>query len=367
MAKIIHTADLHLKTGDEKAYCFSVLDEIIALAITEKAEFLIISGDIFDSFPDFVALRAEFAKKVTSPGSFRTICIPGNHEALRSGGKDLGLYDLPGVEFKTAKPFSVADGGDVEFICVPHAEDYDNYRDWPIPAKQPGKARILMIHGLNSTIYTGPEEEGEARAGVIDDGLFTGFAPDYAALGHIHRPNQNMVGGVTAAYPGSPRVWRASDKESGRRFVKVIETHGDKAPAIMIREIKAAGQYREYSLPLALDGSADAAAIEAIKKSAGLRDRLKIKLSGIVEDEKRLAETEVALKTELSGSVRILEIERGDITPCAEISSNPLAQNFLELLDRRKPPEGDQRQEQVWLLARQAGLKAIADKIGAGL
>ena len=87
----------------------------------------------------------------------------------------------------------------------------------------------------------------------------------------------------------------------------------------------------------------------------------------LMEDEKRLAETEVALKTELSGSVRILEIERGDITPCAEISSNPLAQNFLELLDRRKPPEGDQRQEQVWLLARQAGLKAIADKIGAGL
>ena len=64
MAKLIHTADLHLKAGEEKAYCFSVLDEIIALALSEKAGFLVIAGDLFDSFADFEALRKEVCLKL---------------------------------------------------------------------------------------------------------------------------------------------------------------------------------------------------------------------------------------------------------------------------------------------------------------
>ena len=53
MAKIIHAADLHLEDGEEKSYCYGVLDELIALALSEKAGALVLAGDLFDSFADF--------------------------------------------------------------------------------------------------------------------------------------------------------------------------------------------------------------------------------------------------------------------------------------------------------------------------
>ena len=69
----------------------------------------------------------------------------------------------------------------VEFVCVPHAADYDGYRGWKVPAKKPGAFRVAMVHALNSTIYTGPDEESDSRTGAIEDDFFTRFAVDYLA------------------------------------------------------------------------------------------------------------------------------------------------------------------------------------------
>ena len=71
MTKIIHAADLHIEEGEEKAYCYSVLDEIIALALSEKARALVLAGDLFDSFGDFEALRSEVCLK------FKPLAVAG--------------------------------------------------------------------------------------------------------------------------------------------------------------------------------------------------------------------------------------------------------------------------------------------------
>jgi DNA repair exonuclease SbcCD nuclease subunit len=219
MIKILHTADLHLKRGDERDYCFAVLDAVIALAKAEKPAYLLIAGDLFDSFEDFKELRAETAARFKElKGVCEIIYIPGNHENLRRTGP-LESFDLGDVKKFTAHPFEIYYGEGVEFVCVPHAESYGDYRDWAMPPKDPASARVLVMHGLNSRIYTGPEEEAEGKAGVIDDGLFARFDTEYAALGHVHGARQERFGNTLAAYPGSPRVWRGSSREEGPRGV----------------------------------------------------------------------------------------------------------------------------------------------------
>jgi DNA repair exonuclease SbcCD nuclease subunit len=88
--KIIHAADLHLEDGEEKAYCYGVLDEIIALALAEKAGALVLAGDLFDSFADFEALRSEVCAKFKplAEAGCPIIYIPGNHES-RGAAADL--------------------------------------------------------------------------------------------------------------------------------------------------------------------------------------------------------------------------------------------------------------------------------------
>ena len=82
MAKLIHTADLHLSDGEEKQYCFDVLDEIIALAASEKADFLVIAGDLYDrAIPPTEAIEL-------FEGTVRRLVNAGVHVAAITGNHD---------------------------------------------------------------------------------------------------------------------------------------------------------------------------------------------------------------------------------------------------------------------------------------
>ncbi|MBI5744123.1 MAG: DNA repair exonuclease [Elusimicrobia bacterium] len=365
MAKIIHTADLHLKDGDEKPYCFAVLDEIIALALSEGANYLVIAGDLFDSFSDFEALRKEVCLKLEplAKAGCETVYIPGNHEAL-GGSANLAAYNLDPLRFYARPPFAILDGGGVEFLCVPHAESYDGYREWNVPAKKPGVTRVAVIHALNSTIYTGPDPEAEARAGVVDDDFFARFSVDYAAMGHVHSGRQQLLGGAIVCYPGSPRVWRAHPKEAGPKSVCFVDT-GSAPVTVAALELKSAGQYKEYTLPLGLDGAPDPAAADKVEAGLSPLDLVCVTLTGLVEDEHAAAAAAKTLEERLSARARRVQVKT-DTSVAAEISGNSLVRAFLSELEKAKPADGQGEDYRAWLLARQYGLEALALRLGEG-
>lgn len=362
MAKIIHTADLHIK-ADDKVYCYAVLDEIIELARAEKADYLVIAGDLFDSFSDFETLRKEVKHKLAPlrEAGCRIIYIPGNHEA-RGATSDLTAYSLDPVEFYARGPFALVEGEGVEFICVPHAENYDGYRDWKLPPKKEGVTRVAVLHALNSTIYTGPDEENDAKTGAIEDDFFKRFAVDYAAMGHVHAGRQQFLGGAIACYPGSPRVWRAHIREAGIKSVRLVETGGSPVNTRPV-EIKSAGQYREFSLPVDAGGVPPLPEVQNIEAEAGSRDLLRVILTGVVEDENAAGVQAGLLRERLLKHARAAEV-RLETTVAAQLYSNDLAKSFLAGMDDVKPDSEEGPDYSRWLLARQAGLEEIAARAG---
>lgn len=361
MAKILHTADLHLKAGDEKPYCLSVLDAIVRLAVKEKPDFLLIAGDLFDSFSDLKELRGEFASRIKPlSGACEIIFIPGNHENLRRDAP-LENFDLGGIRMVSTLPFGFHAAGGIEFVCVPHAENYGGYRDWAVPPKDPARTRVLVMHGLNSRIYTGPEEEADAKAGVIDDGLFTRFGADYAALGHVHGRREERFGAALAVYPGSPRVWRGSPKEAGPRGVYITEVSPGVASA-RFAPLPEAGQFRPYEIPLGLDGSPSPADLERLRTECGQNDYLSVAVSGTVDSDQKAIEAEKLLEKEFKPRVRKFETRPRELEVIENISGNPLAAEFLAELEKIKPGPGTE-EERKWLYARRFGCEAIAARL----
>ncbi len=362
MAKLVHTADLHIRR-DEKDYCYAVLAEIIALTRQQKAEFLAISGDLFDSFSEFEALRREVADMLAplAKEGCHVIYIPGNHEA-RGATSDLSAFNLEPLRYCARGPFDFFELGGVEFLCVPHSESYGGYRDWKVPTKQHGVVRVALLHALNSAIYIGPDEEADSRTGVIEDDFFGRFAVDYAAMGHVHSGRQHTLGGAVACYPGSPRVWRAHPREAGPRCAVVADL-GCSPVVAHPAELLSAGQYREFSLPLGFDGAPPLTAVHRMEAALREQDYARVTLTGVVEDENAAKAAADGLRQRLCSRVRAAEVQLETLV-ASSLSSNTLARAFLEAIDDLKPADEIGDQYRRWLLARQYGLEAIAERAG---
>lgn len=364
MTRLIHAADLHIEDGEEKSYCYAVLDEIIALALAEKAGALLLAGDLFDSFGDFEALRSEVCQKFLplAEAGCRMIYIPGNHEA-RGATADLTAYNLDPVTFAAARPFSFIEAAGAEFVCVPHADSYDGYRGWKVPPNKPGIPRVVLAHALNPAIFTGPDEETESRAGVMDDDLFAHLGADYAALGHVHAGRQQALGGAVACYPGSARVWRAHPREAGPRRVCVVDLGAN--VEVRTAELASAGLFKEYRLPLDLAGALNPAAVDKIAAAVSSRDLVKVVLTGVVEDENAAKASADALRGRLLNDARLAVVETETIV-AASLSDNSLTKAFLAELDKLEPEEAQGPAYDCWLLARQYGLEELASRLAEG-
>jgi exonuclease SbcD len=355
MTRMIHCADLHLTGGEERQYSLSVLDEILTLTEHERADYLLICGDLFDSFDDAMNLRAEFRSRIEPISSrCQILYIPGNHEELGKGNRSLSSLDLGSLRPFYATPFAHVRYPEIEFLCIPHQPAYRNYNEWPVPPKK-AAFRIAMAHGLVSgmNIYAGPESEEAEPVGTIDPDLFTRFDIDYAAMGHIHSRRREKYGQTWISYPGSSRLWRRG--EAGPRGVNLVRI--DPTVQVDFHSLKGAGQYRPYHLPLTPAGTIDD--LETLIERWGENDWIDLYFSGIVEDENSVAELEKKLRSEQAERVRKIEIDRSDVQPLPGMISQPIVEKFLETWKEREPDITDERAYSVWLKARQIGLEQI--------
>ncbi len=247
--KILHTSDWHLGKRlhklDRMPEQLLFLDWLVNTLKTEGVDHLLVAGDVFDvPQPPHRALRAfyDFLGRVTRETNTTVWVVAGNHDAgnlleapdalwdqgrVRVWGgirenpadhwarlpfpgtsKHLDLCVLPYFRHHELGPWRASFGGEVV------AED------WPeqtvraflaAPPRTPAAGRIFMGHHLFGLFEAAGSEQALALSGLDSIPLDWLKDFDYAALGHIHKPQTLRASKPLVWYCGSPIAMRFSE------------------------------------------------------------------------------------------------------------------------------------------------------------
>lgn len=253
--RILHTSDWHLGrifhgtylTGDQA----HVLQQFIQLAGEARPDVIVITGDIYDrSVPptEAINLLDETLSRILMDYKVPVILITGNHDSpdrLGFGARLMARQELHLIGQLTdrLKPVVINDQyGPVYFCPAPYAEpplvrerllapgavnheqamlSLIQHLSAPIPA---GARKVVLAHAF---VAGGEESESERPLSVGGSGTVSAsfFEPfNYAALGHLHQPQQ--AGSEHVRYAGSLLKYSFSEA-SHRKSVTLVEMDGD--------------------------------------------------------------------------------------------------------------------------------------------
>ena len=234
--KFIHISDLHIGKRingysmlDDQEY---ILNRIIDIVDSEKADAVLIAGDIYDkALPpsDAVRLFDDFIYKL-SKRNIKVFIISGNHdssERIAFGSrimKSSGIYISPVYDGKIS-PIKLTDEfGDINIWMIPFVkpanvraffadEDINTYTEAlrkVIDSMSIDKTQrnILAVHQfVTGADRTESEEISVGGTDNVDVSVFEDF--DYVALGHIHRAQKCTWDKVR--YSGTPLKYSFSE------------------------------------------------------------------------------------------------------------------------------------------------------------
>jgi DNA repair exonuclease SbcCD nuclease subunit len=242
--KFIHTADLHIDTpfrtlssinrdlaGRLKNATLRSFETIVDLCISEKVDFLLVSGDIFDGESKSLASQLQFVRGLQrlSDAGIRGYIICGNHDPLDSWMKNLSLpentvrFGSSGVEFEVYEK-------DGRALAGIYGISYQTSRE---KRNLAGKFRIedsslpfsiAMLHGTVGN----PGPHASYCPFRVEDVETKGF--DYWALGHIHKKQIVRSSDPAIVYPGNPQG--RDFGETGERGCFLVEMIEDGRPDI---------------------------------------------------------------------------------------------------------------------------------------
>ena len=276
--KFLHHADLHL---GKRVNGFSMLEDqahilrqIVAVPDEERADGLLIAGDVYDkSVPsvEAVGLLDGFLTELCARG-VPVLLISGNHdspERLAFGGRVMdscGIHISPVYDGALA-PVTLHDAfGPVHVWLLPFVKpahvrrwfpdaDIESYTDAMAEAVahmdiDTAARNVLVTHQfVTGGARSGSEELSVGGTDNVDSGVFAPF--DYVALGHLH--GAQHIGRETIRYAGSPLKYSFSEARQ-HKSVTVV-TLGEKGdvqvrtvaltPLRELREIR--GSYDELT------------------------------------------------------------------------------------------------------------------------
>lgn len=244
--KFLHIADVHLGcepdgrfewAKERKRELWETFRDSIADAEKERADLVLIAGDLFHHTPDLQELR----EVNYLLGSYPRICfalIAGNHDCCSPQSAWESFEFAPNVAFLGSRQAEC-----IRFpalSCEVYGFSYDRSR---IPQNLYDRLRpsqneffhILLAHG------------GDRDHIPIDPQALERSGFDYIALGHIHKPSVVLPG--KALYPGALSPIDAGDE--GPHGYLIGETHGT---SVEVHFVKKA--LREYvSIAVSADES----------------------------------------------------------------------------------------------------------------
>lgn len=244
--KLLHTSDWHLGIYLHRASLIEeqrfMIDEIKRIALEEKVDVVMISGDIYDTAiarSEAINLYDYAMNELCLKHDIKVIIIAGNHDSasrLMMNANLLaqsGLY-ISGTLQETIKPIII---DTCEFYALPflHQEQAERiykqsfhdenemmeYICDDIKAHwDPQKHHILLSHSfvMNAQICDSDRAVMVGGSTPIGKQAFKDF--DYVALGHLHRP-QNITSSIV--YSGSPYPYSFSEEHQEKQ-VMIIDT-----------------------------------------------------------------------------------------------------------------------------------------------
>lgn len=246
--KLLHIADLHLgkrvweySTLEDAA---AVMDEIRALALTERVDAVLVAGDVYDRpVPpvEAVTLFSDFLTAMAANG-IAVFVIAGNHDSPERLSfcqeilSDRQIYVAPACKDRPTTVVLESDVGRVAIHMLPFARPAalrPFFDEPPTDAVQAMTALLKNVDLLDADVNVllahafvagGVASESEVNpvgtVELIPAALFKGF--DYVALGHLHGP-QTVAPGVR--YAGSPLKYSFSEV-GHRKSASIVEIKG---------------------------------------------------------------------------------------------------------------------------------------------
>ncbi len=241
--KFIHTADLHLDTpfkglgewnpwlaGKLKDATYRSFSRITDLAISEKVDFVLIAGDIFDSENMSLAAQLKFVAELRrlSENGINSYFICGNHDHLGSWDRGLSLpsgtlrFGSSGVEKVTYQRNGVA-VADIYGMSYQTSIVKENLSLKYDKTGYTAPFSIAMLHGMAD--IAGRDERYAPFS--VKNLLEKSF--DYWALGHVHR-RRILNEDPPVVYPGNPQG--RDFGETGKKGCYMVEMVTGKNPVL---------------------------------------------------------------------------------------------------------------------------------------
>ena len=227
MLKLLHAADLHLDspisgrsegaTARLRAALQAVPEKIASICREEKADILLLSGDVFDGPCTARGLQA--LKAALESVQIPVFISPGNHDFCTPGSpwltelwpENVHVFTRPAVESVCLPELDCRVYG-AAFTSMDSAPLLENFRK-----EGHEKYHIAVLHG--DPVQQNSAYNPITQAQVAASGL------DYLALGHVHKHGSFRAGKTLCAWPGCP-MGRGFDEleEKGVLAVTVEDT-----------------------------------------------------------------------------------------------------------------------------------------------
>ena len=247
----LHTSDWHLgltirggmSYADDQKY---VLNSIAEIAKENKADGILLSGDIFDksiASPEAIHIYDDVMTNMCLEMGIPVYAVAGNHDGPERVSQLGSLLSKSGFFIAGAlqREPRVVSAGDTDIYLLPwistdkvrsvfpkkaeiinSLEDaYSVTLDYWRDSFTEGKKRILVAHAfiVNAETSVSDRAAEVGRAAMIGSHVFHGF--DYVALGHLHGP-QDVNEKIR--YSGSPIPYSFGKEEKQEKSVTLIDT-----------------------------------------------------------------------------------------------------------------------------------------------
>jgi len=379
--KILHTADLHLKEGDEQRW--SIFEWICQKASEQKVNFLLLAGDVFDSARDASPrMIGKLRESFEQLGAVKVIIIPGNHD--RIGGPDPFVeknYYGNNITICRKEPYEIVETPDIFFYCFPFKTG-ETGRELlkglrvaePVRDKISNRSSKKGFHigVMHGTLVDEPEIRGYAEEVLEKEEYFpiynqeierSGF--DYLALGHIHKGFwQKRVGETVVVYPGTPGCWSINAQEERKISLITLSSAGIDVTSLTV---EPALKLVKWPLKMML-GEEE----ETVSKIKGyLKERVKekdakslwivVELGGLSGNIRKLNEELARIEERYKKKFGGLNI-RTKVEDVATYLDTPICQRFIERAEKRLKAAGAPEEELRLSTAIKLGLEALRKK-----
>ncbi|WP_322859170.1 exonuclease SbcCD subunit D [Mycobacterium europaeum] len=290
--RFLHTADWqlgmtrHFLAGDaQPRYSAARRDAVAglgALAAEVGAEFVVVSGDVFEHNqlpPRVVGQSLEAMRAIGIP----VYLLPGNHDPLDASSvytsalftterpdnvivlDRAGAHQVrPGLEIVAAPWRSKAPTTDLV------AEVVEQLTPEPV-------TRILVAHGGVDVLDPDRDKPSLIRLAALDDALATGTV-HYVALGDKH--SRTRVGDTGRVwYSGAPEVTNFDDVESDPGHVLIVDIDETDPHRAVTVESRHVGRWRFVTLHRQVDTSRDIADLDMNLDLMTEKDRTVVRLA----------------------------------------------------------------------------------------